>query len=187
MTIIEIHQLHFFHEVKDFFAKLDVKMKMRNIYTDSYSVLYGCLCSQKISPRPEPIGKSFGWAVVPYAGPSSPSYIQSHLSLHIAPTLSLKKVNSLIATRINTLTRQGGTYPAVFFTFRKFPGEELFCALHYCHIFKEGPPENVFDQNDEVAQPADVTQSAIPEAEVAIKLAPAVFTAVNQAEDIEFV
>ncbi len=64
---------------------------MCEIYTVSYSVFYGCLRSQKTSPRPEPIGKRFGLAVVPNAGPSSHSYIQSHLSLPVALTLSLEK------------------------------------------------------------------------------------------------
>ncbi len=88
-------------------------------------------------------------------------------------------MNSLVATKINTVTRQGWTYQAVIFTPEEFPRKELFCALHYCHVFEEGPPENFFDQNDEEVQPANVAPLAIPEAEVAIKL--------DHAKDIEFV
>ncbi len=73
------------------------------------------------------------------------------------------------------------------FLISKIPGEELFCALDYCCVIEEGPPENFFDKNDEEAQPADVAPSAIPDAEVTNKLDPAVFTAGNHAKEIVFV
>ncbi len=98
-----------------------------------------------------------------------------------------KKVTSLVATKIEAVTRQGRTYQAVFFSSEEFPGEELFCALHYCHVFEEGPPENFFDANEEDAEPGDVAPPAVPVEEVAVELDPAVFAAGNHAEDIEFV
>ncbi len=52
---------------------------------------------------------------------------------------------------------------------------------------KEGPPENVFNLDEEEAQPANVAPPAEHEAEVAIELDPAVFNAGNRAEDIESV
>ncbi len=125
--------------------------------------LYWLLQYFIISPCPEPINQIFGLAVAPNAGSSSHCYIQSHHSVPITPILSLKKVNSLVATKIDTIKRQ---------VCMSFLCLKNFQARSFSVLFTTV----MFLKSVILREPSDVTPPAVPEAEVAIKLDPAVFT-----------
>ncbi len=95
-----------------------------------------------------------------------------------------KKVDSLVATRMDTVTRQGQT--AIFFVSKEFPDEELYCALQYCHVIEQGPQDDLFKE----FRPSAVVAASANESEhagVEQNIDPAVFAFGNRAEDIDFV